>query len=191
MNYRILKLKVELLGVLAILPQASLRWESSDIKDKETISPPQSEFQVGQIVETPYGLARILEIRQYDDMIVLSPTKWVLANAKPPTFYMKASPPAYTPAVRALPNANSEDLAKKQTALFVRKVQDCVGNQELLDLIIELGNNYFNISIFEKHFNRPFIFLFCKENALPSISFVDYNKNALPSGEIFFFLIKI
>ena len=147
-----LKLKVELLGVLAILPQASLRWESSDFK--ETIPSPQSEFQAGQIVETPYGPAQILEIRQHDDMIVLTPTKWVLANAKPPTFYMKATPPAYTPTVLALPNANCEDLAKKQTSSFVRKVQDCVGNQELLDLIIELGNHYFNmLHSFDKLFN--------------------------------------
>merc|ERR1711871_1182949 len=58
--------------------------------------------RVGQEVYTTYGAGKIIEIRS-DDMLVVRPTTWNLANGCVPTFYIKATPPAHTPGVSLVP----------------------------------------------------------------------------------------
>jgi hypothetical protein len=41
-------------------------------------------------VQTPYGKGQILEIRT-TGIVVVSPTNWLLANGKPPVFYLNGN----------------------------------------------------------------------------------------------------
>ncbi len=56
------------------------------------------EYKVGDVVYAPYGKGKITEIRK-NDCLVITPTDWKLANGCVPTFYIKATPPQFTPGV--------------------------------------------------------------------------------------------
>ena len=43
---------------------------------------------VGQEVISPYGKGTIKQIREHDNMVLVEPLTWLLANNKPPVFYM-------------------------------------------------------------------------------------------------------
>ena len=57
-----------------------------------------TSFKVGQTVRSTYGIGKILEVRK-NDMLVIRPTNWNLANNCVPTFFIKATPPSHTPGV--------------------------------------------------------------------------------------------
>lgn len=54
-------------------------------RDNISILPPI--FNVGSNVKTSYGIGTIVEIRA-DSTIVVTPINWLLANKKPPLFYL-------------------------------------------------------------------------------------------------------
>lgn len=43
---------------------------------------------IGQEILTPYGQGIVKEIRQKDSIVLVEPKNWLLANKKPPTFYL-------------------------------------------------------------------------------------------------------
>merc|ERR1711871_1368227 len=50
----------------------------------------------GAIVKTPYDIGFVKSVRS-DDMLVIQPMEWKLANGCIPIFYIKQSPPPNTP----------------------------------------------------------------------------------------------
>merc|ERR1712146_23205 len=55
-------------------------------------------YKVGDVVYAPYGKGTVTAIKD-GDCLVITPTDWKLANNCVPTFYIKATPPQYTPGV--------------------------------------------------------------------------------------------
>lgn len=41
-------------------------------------------------MESPYGTGTAVEIRDADNIVVVTPDKWLLANGKPPMYYLNA-----------------------------------------------------------------------------------------------------
>jgi hypothetical protein len=171
-NYRLLRLKSELLNMVALLPLGKMRWPAGE---KLLLDAEAALISVGSTVSTTYGSGVVKSIRD-DGMLIIEPARWVLANGKVPVFYMMRSPPPHTPLVVASNAKNSQSneisspskeqysIRKREVAMkvasdaFVVKVQMCSTNQGLLDLIIEL------------------------EGALPEAATVQFDSSGLPSG---------
>ena len=158
-NYRLLKLKVEMLNLLSIIPSQRMGWKGfeGDLL--------LEEYPIGSIVLTPYGRGEVKDIRS-DGMLVIEPTHWVLANGSIPRFYMHKRPPMHTPKViydDFDPNAglrphdlNRDAFMHEKSLKFVRRVQVASTELELLDCLMEL------------------------EEVLPPEALVMYNKEILP-----------
>ncbi len=54
-------------------------------------------MKVGDIATCPYGIGKVTSIREGDDMLVITPSEWKLANGCVPTFYIKQTAPPHTP----------------------------------------------------------------------------------------------
>ena len=57
-----------------------------------------TSYKVGDVVNSTYGTGKVLEVRK-NDILVIRPTNWNLANNCVPTFFIKATPPSHTPGV--------------------------------------------------------------------------------------------
>ena len=131
-SYRLLKIKVELLNLLAILPSYRMNWKGFEGDAM------LEDFPVGSVVQTPYGRGHVKEIRE-DGMLVVEPSKWALANGCIPKFYMMKNPPPYTPKVDfddfdpaagvRPPNPERDEYMHGKSRDFVRRVQAARGDQ--------------------------------------------------------------
>ena len=74
------------------------------IKAEPTAHTPQVYLEIvepGAIVKTPYDTGFVKSVRN-DDMLVIQPMEWKLANGCIPTFYIKQTPPLHTPGYTAV-----------------------------------------------------------------------------------------
>jgi archaeosine-15-forming tRNA-guanine transglycosylase len=71
---------------------------------------------IGRKVECPYGTGTVVEMRSGDNMVVVTPDKWLLANGKPPMFYLNAD------SVKLL---KGEDLSSSSFESRMQRALDC------------------------------------------------------------------
>ena len=47
-------------------------------------------FHTGQEVSCPYGKGNVKEIRHHDNIVIVQPSTWLLANNKPPLYFLNS-----------------------------------------------------------------------------------------------------
>ena len=111
---------------------------------------------VGQEVHTTYGTGKIIEIRK-DDMLVIRPTMWNLANGCVPTFFIKATPPPHTPgaSLEPLPRIPYVDGPVSEPEVWEKKAEALAAAPEVASTSCEMSTSVLEMLDVESTSSSP------------------------------------
>eukprot|EP00607_Mallomonas_marina_P007830 CAMPEP_0182417426 /NCGR_PEP_ID=MMETSP1167-20130531/1911_1 /TAXON_ID=2988 /ORGANISM="Mallomonas Sp, Strain CCMP3275" /LENGTH=436 /DNA_ID=CAMNT_0024591005 /DNA_START=170 /DNA_END=1480 /DNA_ORIENTATION=- len=78
----------------------------------------ETEMKVGSLVSTPYGNGKIISHRLDDQIVIIEPDTWIMANKKPPTFYLQRD------VVKLVPAASDDDISYKIVTERLQKANE-------------------------------------------------------------------